>query len=75
MIRDPGKSRAAKFIAAYKQLTPELEIKIVRCPDPSMWYSGMVGQMIKPERFDTDGIWAREPAGYLNVIRFEDVIP
>jgi len=49
------------------------ELQIRRCGDPSMWYANRVGEWIPVERLDRDGIWAREPAGYLNIIKFEDV--
>lgn len=39
----------------------------------NMWYLGLVGQFVTIERVDSDGLWAREPAGYINVIRFDDV--
>ncbi len=50
---------------------PLVEIK--QCRDPQMWYAGKVGETIAIEQVDRDGLWAREPAGYLNIIRFEDV--
>lgn len=54
-------------------LDPDLRVKIQRCHDPSMWYAGRVGEWIKVERLDSDGIFAREPEGYLNIIKYEDI--
>lgn len=50
-------------------------VLIQRCSDPHMWYADRVGQEIRIERVDHDGLWAREPAGYINIIKFEDVEP
>lgn len=50
-------------------------VQIQRCTDPHMWYVDRVGQLISIERVTVDGLWAREPAGYINIIKFEDVEP
>lgn len=48
-------------------------LRILRCPDRMMWYRDLVGQLVP-----LIGIWpesgyaSREPAGYSNVVRFED---
>lgn len=47
-------------------------VPIARCSDPSMWYAREIGQTHLIERVDSDGLWAREPAGYINVIKFDD---
>lgn len=47
-------------------------IQITDCPDRLMWYRDMVGQAVECEKIDPHGYWAREPGGYLNVIRFGD---
>lgn len=46
---------------------------ITGCTDPLMWYAGMIGQVVPflgiwPE----SGYKSLEPAGYTNVVRFED---
>ncbi len=50
-------------------------VKITRCPDPLMWYAGLVGKFVKVIRVDNDGLWARENGGTgpINIIRFDDV--
>lgn len=50
-------------------------VRIQRCSDPHMWYAQAVGREIPVVRVTMDGLWAREPAGYINIIRFEDVEP
>lgn len=50
-------------------------VLIQRCSDPHMWYADRVGRTVCVERIDRDGLWAREPAGYINIIKFEDVEP
>lgn len=50
-------------------------VRIQRCSDPSMWYYPLVGRDVPIVQVDQDGLWAREPAGYLNIIKFEDVQP
>jgi len=67
---EQGRERLRKLPAL---LDKDFRIKIQRCSDPHMWYADKVGQWIRVERWDVDGIWAREPAGYINIIRFEDV--
>lgn len=52
-----------------------LRLRIIRCPDPSMWYANMVGKVVLCEMLDVDGWWAREPEGHINVIKFEDAFP
>lgn len=52
-----------------------ISVKILRCRDPLMWYAKKVGQFVKIQRADSEGLWAREDGekGPLNVIRFSDV--
>lgn len=50
-------------------------VRIQRCTDPHMWYAGLVGREVPIVRVDEDGLWAREPAGYINIIHFEAVEP
>lgn len=47
-------------------------LKIIKCDDPQMWYSNLVGDYLPLLREDGDGYWSREPAGYLNIVRRED---
>lgn len=54
---------------------PNHPVMIQRCSDPHMWYANRVGQLIPIIKVDQDGLWAREPAGYINIIKFEDVAP
>jgi len=55
-------------------LDEDLTIEIKRVTDWLMWYARLVPVRIKVERLDEDGtIWAREPAGFINVIKYEDV--
>lgn len=48
-------------------------VQIRRCGDRMYWYCHLVGTWVHVERVDLDGLWAREPAGYINIIKFEDV--
>lgn len=48
-------------------------VRVARCRTPWMWYARLVPHSVRVERVSVDGLWAREPAGYINVIRFEDV--
>lgn len=48
-------------------------LRITKCSDPFMWYAAMIGQIVPlcgvwPE----SGYYSREPAGYANVVRFDD---
>ncbi len=56
-----------------KRIFADPNVEIKQCSDPHMWYSDRVGQTIPVVKVDRDGLWAREPAGYINIIRFEDV--
>lgn len=47
-------------------------VAIARCPDKQMWYAREIGQSHMIERVDQDGLWTREPAGYINLIKFAD---
>lgn len=54
---------------------PNHPVKIQRCSDPHIWYAEKVGQIVPIVKVDRDGLWAREAAGHINIIRFEDVAP
>ena len=48
-------------------------LKITKCNDPLMWYAGMVGQYVPYlGEWRGEGYKSREPAGFLNIVRFED---
>ncbi len=56
----------------FKNEEPPFKVKIVDCRDSNMWYAKLVGTEQVVLRVTVDGYWAREPAGYLNIIFFED---
>lgn len=48
-------------------------LKIIKCNDPLMWYVGMVGQHVPHlGEWRGEGYKSREPAGYVNIVRFGD---
>lgn len=47
---------------------------IVRCRDPLMWYSGMVGRCVPYLGEWPDGYKSREPAGFLNIVKKDDAV-
>ena len=50
-------------------------LKIVSCSDKLMWYSKLVGKVVPYLGvWEGDGYKSREPAGYVNVVRFKDAI-
>lgn len=50
-------------------------ILILRCSDPNLWYSRLVGTWVDVESVTTDGVWSRGDGGYRNFIRYNDVVP
>lgn len=50
----------------------KLVLHIHRCSDPHMWYAGLVGQTVPYLGTWSDGYKSREPAGCINIVRFED---
>lgn len=48
------------------------ELLITGCSDHLMWYADKVGQRVPFVREDRDGLWGREPAGYVNIVRRAD---
>jgi hypothetical protein len=48
------------------------QILITGCSDPQMWYADRVGTTVPFVRQDSCGLWSREPAGYLNIVRPAD---
>lgn len=47
-------------------------LRITRCIDSSMWYADMVGQLVPFEWEWPEGYASREPAGYINLVHFDD---
>jgi hypothetical protein len=47
-------------------------LKIKKCSDPHLWYSGMIGESVPFLREFEDCYMSREPAGFSNVVRKED---
>jgi hypothetical protein len=46
---------------------------IKQCPDPLMWYAGLVGQAVPYLDDYGDGTFkSREPAGFANIVKHED---
>lgn len=57
-----------------KGLTPMKMLKITRCTDPMMWYAKLIGSIVPLVKDYGDGIYlSREPAGYINIVKKEDV--
>jgi hypothetical protein len=53
--------------------SPDLELRIIKCSDPSMWYANKIGQSVPylgvwPE----SGFHSLDDGGYHNVVKFED---
>lgn len=46
---------------------------IIRSGDSLQWYTSRIGEKIKIERVDIEGLWSREGEGYINRILFKDV--
>lgn len=49
-------------------------IRVEKCPDPLLWYAKHIGESFPfiREIPDEKVYMTREPAGYLNIIHFED---
>lgn len=47
-------------------------IRITKSRDPNMWYAGKVGEIFPLLGQWPEGYKSREPAGYVNVVRYED---
>ena len=50
----------------------EQQILITGCSDPHLWYAALVGQRVPYLGQWPEGFKSREPAGYINVVRFSD---
>jgi hypothetical protein len=51
---------------------PKKQLRITGCRDALMWYANLVGQTVPYLGTWPEGYRSREPAGYINVVRFED---
>lgn len=51
------------------------KLKITGCSDGHMWYAGLIGQVVPLLREESGDYFAREPAGYVNVVRKADARP
>lgn len=49
-----------------------LQLLIIDCSDPYMWYAGMIGKRVPFLYEDSNHYWSREPAGYSNIVRKKD---
>ncbi len=47
-------------------------LRITRCADSSMWYAGLVGQLVPLVTVWPEAYASREPAGYINRVEFCD---
>jgi hypothetical protein len=49
-------------------------IKIKKCQDPLMWYSGLVGKNVPFVRhlLSENNFLSREPSGYTNIVKLSD---
>lgn len=50
------------------------QVRITSCRDKQMWYANRVGECLPLVREDSAGYWAREPAGYINIIKRADAV-
>jgi len=67
-----GRAEPARHQAVYE--VPA--IKVLRCSDPSLWYAGLVGQLLPRRGWSAaDGYMSNEPAGYTNFVRGADATP
>lgn len=48
------------------------QVIIEKAKDPLMWYADKIGQTIPVEREDDQYYWAREDAGFINIILKDD---
>jgi len=52
----------------------QYKLKIVDCHDSLMWYAKHIGECFPFVRMVEEGFMSREPAGYLNIVRYYDAI-
>ncbi len=67
----PFKAWVAWF--EHKHSNPAGVFRIRRCHDPLMWYSRKIGEPVMIEAYEPKYAWAREPAGYRNIIHYADL--
>ncbi len=50
-------------------------LKIIKCPDPLMWYADKVGETVPfIKEISDDEYLSIEPAGYSNIVKKDDAI-
>ncbi len=49
-----------------------MELKIIGCSDPQMWYSDKIGQVVPLLFKIEEGYMSREPAGFANIVLEKD---
>lgn len=49
-----------------------VKIKILKCDDPLMWYSDLVGETVDFVAMKSDCYTSHEPSGLVNIVHFED---
>ena len=47
-------------------------LRIIQCSDPSLWYAGLVGELVPYCGQWREAYASREPAGYINRVEFKD---
>jgi hypothetical protein len=47
-------------------------LKITNCADPMLWYADKVGDLVPYCGKWPEAYRSREPAGYSNIVKFED---
>jgi hypothetical protein len=47
-------------------------LRILKAKDPLMWYAGMEGKTVPYLGKWPEAYKSREPAGYVNIVRFDD---
>lgn len=47
-------------------------LRITQCLDQMMWYADLVGETVPYLGAFTDCYKSREPAGYVNIVHFDD---
>lgn len=51
-----------------------MQIKIIKCSDPFLWYNEHINEIFKVHRIGSDRVWVREPNEWqcLNFVLNED---
>lgn len=50
-----------------------MKAKITSAKNSSLWYASKIGEVVEIEKETYDFYWAREDAGYINIIYKDDV--